>query len=60
MDERREKKNPVLRVRVNNLTVIVTFSENENIGLKDRVRDILTEAYEERLQDNRLLGNYLL
>ena len=30
MEDGRENKNPVLRIRVNDLTVIMTFSTNEN------------------------------
>ena len=51
MEDDRENKNPVLRIRVNDLTVIVTFSTNENGRLKDQIRDILTEARGEYLEN---------
>ena len=28
--------------------VFVSFSETESVGLKDKIRDILTESFEER------------
>ena len=51
MEDGRENKNPVLRIRVNDLTVIMTFSANENGRLKDQIRDILTEARGEYLEN---------
>ena len=51
MEDGRENKNPVLRIRVNDLTVIMTFSTNENGRLKDQIRDILTEARGEYLEN---------
>ena len=44
MEDGRENKNPVLRIRVNGSMVMVTFSKNESVGLKDQIRDILTES----------------
>ena len=60
MDDRREKRGPSFRIRVNDAAVIVTFSEKESMGLKERVWDILTEAHEERLQRERLPDDHLL
>ena len=51
MEDGRENKNPALRIRVNDLTVIMTFSTNENGRLKDQIRDILTEARGEYLEN---------
>ena len=46
-----KNKNPVLQIRVDDLTVIMTFSTNENGRLKDQIRDILTEARGEYLEN---------
>lgn len=56
MEDRVGNKNLSLQIYVSDSTVTLTFSENENVGLKELVRDILTEAYEERLQDGVLPG----
>ena len=50
LDNRREKRGPSFRIQVNDAAVTVTFSEKESTGLKELIRGILTEAYEERLQ----------
>ena len=39
-----------LRALPNGVTVSVRFSQQETVGLKDKLRDILTSAYEERFQ----------
>lgn len=57
MEDRNGNNSPMLQICVNNSTVIVRFSRAENAGLKDLVRDILTEAYEERLQKGLLPCN---
>lgn len=46
------KKNidPVLRLDVNGAVVLVRFSKTEMPDIKDRIRNILTESYEERFQ----------
>ena len=59
MEDGRENKNPVLRIRVNGSMVIVTFSKNESVGLKDQIRDILTESRGERLQNELLSCNQM-
>lgn len=46
---------PVMRLHVNDSTVTVMFSNQEESDVKNRVRDILTEAYEERFQRESLL-----
>lgn len=50
MGNMRTDMNPVMRLRVNSSVVTVMFSGNEGTEVKNKVRDILTEAYEERLQ----------
>lgn len=50
MGNMRTDMNPVMRLRVNGSVVTVIFSGNEGTEVKNKVRDILTEAYEERLQ----------
>ncbi len=42
---------PVFRFDMNGATVTVMFSESGMPGLKEKVRDILTESYGERLRD---------
>lgn len=41
---------PVFRLDVNGTVVTVRFSETEAPDIKTRIRDILTESYEERFQ----------
>ena len=41
---------PVFRLDVNGAVVTVRFSETEAPDIKTRIRDILTESYEERFQ----------
>ena len=60
LDNGREKSGLSFRIRVNDAAVIVTFSEKESTGLKELIRGILTEAYEERLQRERLPDAHLL
>ncbi len=52
----RNKMNPVFRLRINDANVVIRFSETESFGVKDRVREILTEAYEERFEMNLPVG----
>lgn len=52
----RSKMNPVFRLRINDANVVIRFSETESSGVKDRVREILTEAYEERFEMNLPVG----
>lgn len=56
MENRDGNRSPALQIFVSGSTVTVTFSKNENKGLKELVRNILTEAYEERLQEGALPG----
>lgn len=46
-----------MRLHINDSTVTVMFSQNGEgeAGVKNKVRDILTEAYEERFQKENLL-----
>ena len=60
MEDRREKRDSYFRIQVNDTVVTVTFSEKESTGLKELIRGILTEAYEERLQRERLPDAHLL
>lgn len=41
--------NPVLQLRANGSVVMIRFSEEESVGLKEEVRDILTAAFEDRI-----------
>ena len=52
-----KNKNPVLQIRVDDLTVIMTFSTNENGRLKDQIRDILTEARGEYIENTLSICN---
>ena len=38
------------QLRINDSTVLVRFSRNADQDVRTKVRDILTEAYEERFQ----------
>ena len=51
MPENQEKTSPVFKLDINGTSVIVTFSSIETPDIKARVRDILTESYEERIQN---------
>ena len=51
MPENQEKTNPVFKLDINGTSVIVTFSTSETPDIKARVRDILMESYEERIQN---------
>jgi len=50
LENRKADENPVLQLRVNNSVVKVMFSRSDGMDVKNRVRDILTESYEERFQ----------
>lgn len=41
---------PVLEWYVNDTVVTVAFSTQEGVNVKEQIRDILTQAYEERLR----------
>ena len=51
MPENQEKNSPVFKLDISGTSVIVTFSSIETSNIKARVRDILTESYEERIQN---------
>ncbi len=57
MEKRETGRSPVMRLHINDSTVTVMFSQNGEgeAGVKNKVRDILTEAYEERFQKENLL-----
>ena len=50
MTYKRIEKSPVLEWYVNHVLVTVAFSTQEGVNVKEQIRDILTQAYEERLQ----------
>lgn len=52
MSENQKNKNPIFRIDINGAAVTVKFSDTETAGVKARIRDILTESYEERFQRN--------
>ena len=51
MPENQEQTIPVFKLDISDTSVTITFSNIETPDIKARVRDILTESYEERLQD---------
>lgn len=55
MGSQQSSKIPVFQLCINGAAVMVRFSEEESVGVKCRVRDILTGAYGERLQRKSLL-----
>jgi len=50
MSERKISSSPVLRLNLKGAAVTVRFSDTETDDVKGRIRDILTESYEERFQ----------
>ena len=50
MSESRKNESPVFRLDINGVVITVRFSDTETADVKARVRDILTESYEERFQ----------
>jgi len=57
LEKKETGTNPIMRLRINDSAVTVMFSQNGEgeAGVKDKVRDILTEVYEERFQRENLL-----
>ena len=51
MSKGQKDDSPVLRLDINGSAVTVTFSASETPDIKDRVRDILTESYKERIHN---------
>lgn len=41
---------PVIKFQTDDHVITITFSQEESIGVKALILDILTEAYRERLQ----------
>ena len=50
MSNNQKDDSPVFQLHINGSAVTVTFSNIEMPDIIDRVRDILTESYEERIQ----------
>ena len=51
MEKTESGRNPVMQLCINSSAVTVMFSRNDTgADIKNKVRDILTEAYEERFQ----------
>lgn len=50
MSENKKSGSPVFRLSLKGAAVTVRFSDTETDDVKSRVRDILTESYEERFQ----------
>lgn len=50
MIDRKKANGPSLKMSINNSLVTIYFSQQKIADTKDKVRDILTSAYEERLQ----------
>lgn len=48
--------NKMFRIRVNGIVVRVRFSEEQSADVKCRIRDILTEAYQERFPGKAQAG----
>lgn len=51
MPENQEQTSPVFKLDISGTPVMVTFSNIEMPNIKDSIRDILTESYEERIQN---------
>ena len=51
MSKGQKDDSPVFQLHINGSTVTVTFSTSETPDIKARIRDILTESYEERIQN---------
>lgn len=52
MYESKKSGSSVFRLDINGAAVTVKFSDTETADIKDRIREILTESYEERFQRN--------
>lgn len=46
------KEDNTIKTIIDGKIVEIAFSENESVGLKERVRDILTNSFEERCLDS--------
>ena len=47
MSENQKNGSPVFRIDINGAVVTIRFSDTETADVKARVRDILTESYED-------------
>ena len=45
-----QDSSPVFRFRLDGSKITILFSDTESKAVKERIRDILTESYEERIQ----------
>ena len=52
MSENQKNENLIFKIDINGVAVTVRFSDTETVDVKARIRDILTESYEERFQRN--------
>ena len=52
MSKSQKDDSPVFQLHINGSSVMVRFSNIETLDIKARIRDILTESYEERIQNN--------
>jgi len=50
MSENSKTGSPVFRLDIGGAAVTVRFSDTETADIKARIRDILTESYEERFE----------
>lgn len=50
MADNQKNSSPVFRFSMDGLPITIMFSDTESKDVKTRVRDILTESYEERIQ----------
>lgn len=48
--KRKDDNTPVIQFQTDDSDITVTFSQEESVGVKAVILDILTEAYRERLQ----------
>lgn len=51
-NSKKEPEPPVFRLMINGSLVTILFSNREIPEVKNKIRDILTEAYQEHFSDN--------
>lgn len=49
-EQRETSHTPVIKSRIDDPAVTITFSKEESVSVRTLILDILTEAYRERLQ----------
>lgn len=52
MQKQEDIRQPVFRLRLDGFDVTVRFRAEDTCGIKDRIRDILTKSYEERIMED--------